>query len=282
MDHEEIAQPNWRTGLEIFITRPLSLVGVLIIAVVLSVMSWMLLLLPTIAAYCFAVKHSRKEEYFIDLNSILRTVGLFLSGIPRYFVQSYILGLTGLVPAVILFFVPIVPIMVAEDHAWAYYVSLLLLALWIPALFLAGATVFNGYPRLIVTNNGIDAIRYAVSEGKAKPLLALARGSLILSPIPGLIFHFLMVLSYPWLTAWAIATSADIEDIEEKKRGAEGISMFAALGLTLLLAVVMVGACFLFVGLWHTAGFVIWLIFSFVLVFLFIPRITTKTRYFRE
>ncbi len=282
LSQEGITQPNWRTGLEIFITRPLSLVAVLILAVILCVISWMLLLLPAIAAYYFAVKHSRKEEYFIDLNSIFRTAGLFLRGIPKYFIQSYILGLTGLLPAVILFYIPVVPLMVAEDQTWAYYASLALSVLWIPALFLAGVTVFNGYPRLIVTNSGIDAIRYAISEGKTKPPLALARGFLLLSPIPGWIFHFMMVLSYPWLTAWAIATTNDIDELEKHGKETEGISMFSAVGLTLGLAAVMFGACFLFVGLWHTAGFVIWLIFSFVLVFLFVPRITAKTRYFRE
>ncbi len=282
MGDEEITQPNWRTGLEIFITRPLSLVGVLIVAVILIVISWMLLLLPAIASYYFAVKYSRREEYLIDLNSIFRTTGLFLRGIPTYFVQSYILGLIGLLPAAILFFIPVVPLYVAEDHTWAYYVSLVLLVLWVPALFLAGVTVFNGYPRLIVTNDGMDAIRYAVSEGKTNPLLALARGLLILSPIPGGILHFMMVLSYPWLTAWAVATSDDIEEIEKAKKETEGISMLGAVGLTLVLAAVMFGACFIFVGLWHTVGFVIWLIFCFILVFLFVPRITAKTRYFRD
>lgn len=271
-------QPNWRTGFEIFATRPLSLVSVLILAVILCVISWMLLFFPVIAAYYFAVRQSRREEYLIDLNSILRTTALFLKGIPTYFVQSYILGLIGLLPAAILFFIPVVPLYVAEDHAWAYYVSLVLSVLWVPALFMAGVTVFNGYPRLIVTNNSIDAIRYAVSEGKANPLLALARGFLLLSPVPGGILHFTMVLSYPWLTAWAVATSGDIDELERKEKETEGLSMFGAVGLTLLLAAVMVGACFLFVGLWHTAGFIVWLIFSFILVFIFVPKITAKTR----
>jgi len=81
--------------------------------------------------------------------------------------------------------------------------------LWLPSFFLVGMAVFNGYPRLITTNDGIGSLRYAISAGKAKPLLALVRGFILLYPIPGWILHWLMVLSYPFLTAWAIGTALD-------------------------------------------------------------------------
>ena len=188
-------------------SRPLSLVTALILAVLICLASFMLLTFPVIAGYYYAVRQSKREEYFIDLYNIFRTAFLVLGGIRKYFVQSYILGLTCLLPAAALYVAPVLPMATAGERG--IYASLSLMLLWLPSFFLAGVTVFNGYPRLIATNDGIGSVRYAVSAGRAKPLLALARGFMLLYPLPGWILHWLMVFSYPLLTVWAIGAAAD-------------------------------------------------------------------------
>ena len=70
----QLANPSLAKGWQIFGSRVVSLVGTLIVGVVVSVVSFMLLLFPVIAAYYYAVRESGREEYFIDLNTIGRTL----------------------------------------------------------------------------------------------------------------------------------------------------------------------------------------------------------------
>ena len=118
----------------------------------------------------------------------------------------------------LLYIAPALPLLIVGEE-WAYYASIGLAVLWLPAFFLAGVIVFNGYPHLIATNNGIASLRYALSAGREEPLLALARGLMLLFPIPGFIVHFLMVFCYPIVTAWAVAATADDSQQTEKGDG---------------------------------------------------------------
>lgn len=87
-----LPEPNLRQGLLIFSSRPFSLVAALILVIVIALVTFMILAFPVGAAYFYAVRQSKREEYFIDLNNILRTCGMVFRGIKRYFLQSYILG----------------------------------------------------------------------------------------------------------------------------------------------------------------------------------------------
>jgi hypothetical protein len=256
MEGQHLPQPNLRKGLEIFATRPLSLVASLILAVVISVVTFLLLTFPVIAGYYYAVRQSMREEYFIDLNNVFRTNSLVFSGIKRYFVQSYILGITGLIPAVGLLLVPLVPFEIGGEQ-WKW-LSLILQILFLPAFFLAGAVVLYGYPCLIATNNAIGSLRYAISAGKAKLLKVLAVGFILLFPITGFIFHLLMILTYPLIVSWAVVVTADTSEslIEVKGKG-EGV--LPGMLLSLFLVAVAGGLCYLSVSLWGGPGFVAWL-----------------------
>ena len=166
MSSTPLAEPNFRKGLEIFASRPVSLVAALIAAVVVSVVSFMLLLFPVIAAYFYAVRQSRKEEFFIDLGNVLRTTSLVFGGIKRYFVQSYLMGILGLLPALLLLLAPVLLFGWAGED-WRT-LSLILQILWLPAFFLMGSVVLYGYPCLIASNSAIGSLRYAFSAGKSK------------------------------------------------------------------------------------------------------------------
>lgn len=263
---ESIAQPNLRKGWEIFATRPLSLVAALIMALVIFLMSFMLLTFPVIAGYYHAVRQSKREEYFIDLNNIFRTTFLVLKGVRKYFVQSYILGFLGLLPIAILYFAPVLPMIIANERGIS--ISLILQILWLPAFFLAGAILFHGYPHLIATNTAIGSIRYALSVGKTHKLKTFFRGFLLLYPIPAAIFHFFMVLSYPLLASWAVATTGDTAEkkleIHYEKRVTFGKIIFA-LGLAAVMFVII----YFLAAKWGGIGLFIGLGISFVFVFLF-------------
>ena len=265
----QIKQPNWRTGFNIFMTRPLSLVVALIFAIIICLASFMLLAFPVVAGYYYAIGNSKREEFFIDLPNVLRTTSLVTSGMGKYLIPSYIVGFLGLVPALILFLAPVLPASLLGDN-WTY-VSIPLMILWLPAFFLMGVTIFNAYPKLITTADGIGAIRYAVSVGKANRLLAVARGFVLLCPIPGWIIHFLMVFSYPIITAWAVSATGDTTE-EWYEAQASFRSLWVGVATGLVLSGILVGFCFLFVSLWEIAGFVGWLVLSFISVFIWARR----------
>jgi hypothetical protein len=206
-----LPEPNLRRGLHIFASRPFSLVAALILVIVISLGTFMVLTFPTIAAYFYAVRQSRREEYFIDLNSVVRTCGLVFRGIKRYFLQSYLLGIVGLLPPVALLLVPLVPLRPLGPDG--RILSLILQVLYIPAFFLAGAVVLYGYPALITTNHAIGSFRRAIVSGRTRLWKVLALGFVLLCPLPGLIVHLLMVLSYPFIVAWAVSATADTTEI---------------------------------------------------------------------
>ncbi len=241
-------------------------------AVVLCVISFFLLTFPVITGYYFAVRHSRREEYFIDVVNIFRTTSLLFKGIGRYFFQSYVFGIIGLLPVAALFFTPVLPAIISPEKGLT--LSLILQILWIPTFFLAGNVIFYGYPHLIATNSGIASFRYALSMGKAKPLGAIGRGFLLLYPIPAALFHFLMVISYPILVGWAVASTDDESFKVKKEVVAPGEITLKKLLLALLLAAVMVGILYLFAGLWGGIGFFIGLGLCFTLALLFAKKIT--------
>ena len=272
MESQTLPPPSLQIGLQIFITRSLSLIAAFIMAVVLCVISFFLLTLPVITGYYYAVRHSRREEYFIDMVNISRTTALLFQGIRRYFFQSYVFGIIGLLPVAVLFIAPVLPAIISPEKGLT--LSLILQILWIPTFFLAGAVIFYGYPHLIATNSGMASFRYALTMGKAKPLATIGRGLLLLYPIPAALFHFLMVFSYPILVAWAVASTDDESFKIKKEVVAPGEVTLKKLLLTLLLAAVMVGILYLFAGLWGGVGFFIGLGLCFTLALRFAKRIT--------
>ncbi|MGD9347429.1 MAG: hypothetical protein PVH84_16305 [Candidatus Aminicenantes bacterium] len=269
---EALAKPSLQKGWEIFTSRPLSLIFTLIFAVVICVISFFLLTFPVIAGYGYAIRQSRREEYFIDLNAILRTISHLFQGIKRYFGQSYVFGFLGILPTVILFFIPIIPIMISTNQE-AFIMSLVLEILWIPTFFLAGAFMFYGYPHLVATNRGKDSIRYAFSMGKSKPLATMGKGFLLIFPFPGWIIHFFMIFSYPILASWAIASTDDPVGTHEDTL-VRGQVTFAKLFLTLLLAGAMFCIIYFFAWWWGSVGFFIGLGISLFLAIIFASRIS--------
>ena len=268
---EQPAQPNLSKGLQIFATRSLSLVVAFIMAVVICVISFFLLSFPVIAGYYYAVRYSRRERHFIDMENIMRTTFLVLRGIRVYFIQSYVFGLLGLLPIAILYFSPLLPWTLAGKQGM--YWSLLLQLLWIPAFFLTGIVVFHGYPHLIATNNGIGSLRYAFAIGRSKPLPAIGRGFLLLYPLPAAIFHFLMVLSYPILVGWSLGATDDAEERKPEVR-AQGEVTLAKVLLTLVFAGVMFGIIYLLSWLWGGLGLFVGLGLCLTLALLFAGRLT--------
>jgi hypothetical protein len=271
MGEAPLTTPSLQRGWEIFSSRPLSLVFAFIVAVVICVVSLFLLTFPVIAGYGYAVRQSRREKYFIDINAMLRTTALLFRGIKIYFGQSYVFGFLGILPTAILFFITVLPILTSTNQK-ALILSLALEILWVPAFFLAGAFVFFGYPYLIATNQGKDAIRYALSVGKSEPLATTGKGFLLLFPLPGWIIHFLMIISYPILASWAIAATDDPANAQQEVFG-QGQATFAKLILGLILAAVMVFVLHFSVAWWGGIGFFIGLGISFILAFVFASKV---------
>jgi len=272
MESQILPPPSLQTGWQIFVSRSLSLIAALIMAVILCVISFLLLAFPVIAGYYYAVRHSRREEYFIDLANISKTTALLFRGIGRYFVQSYVFGIIGLLPVAVLFIGPVLPAIVSPEKGLT--LSLILQIVWIPAFFLAGAVIFYGYPHLIATNSGMASFRYALSMGKAKALASIGRGFLLLYPIPAALFHFLMIFFYPILVGWAVASTDDETLKGQQEVPAPGQVTLKKFLLTLLLAAVMVGILYLFAGLWGGVGFFIGLGLCLTLALLLAKRIT--------
>jgi hypothetical protein len=223
MTCNQIVQPDLRRGFAIFTSRPLSLITALILAIVLCIISFLLLTFPVIAGYYYAVRHSKREEYFIDLNNIFRTAFFIFTGIKRFFIQSYILGIIGILLAIILLVIPLLPLQVAGEQG--KFLSIVLQILWLPAFFLYGGVVLYDYPHLISTNNAIGSLRYALSEGKASFFKTLFVGFLILFPIPGVIFHLLMGLTYPFLVAWAVSVTDNNNEFPLKIRAKKEVTL---------------------------------------------------------
>lgn len=272
MESQTLPSPSLQIGWQIFVSRPLSLIAALITAVVLCVVSFFLLTFPVITGYYYAVRHSRREEYFIDIANISRTTALLFRGIGRYFIQSYIFGIIGILPVAVLFFAPVLPAVISPEKGLT--LSLALQILWIPTFFLAGAVIFYGYPHLVASNSGFASLRYALSMGKTKPLATIGRGFLLLYPIPAALFHFLMVFFYPILVGWAVASTDEETLVFKKEVSAPGEVTLKKLIFTLLLAGVMVGILYLFAGLWGGVGFFIGLGLCFTLALMFARRIT--------
>lgn len=268
-----LPQPSLLRGWDIFSTRPLSLIAALIVAVTVSVISFFLLFFPAVAGYYYAVSQSRREEFFIDLNNVFRTALLVFRGMGRYFLQSYLLGLLGLLPAVILYLCPILPYMLQGDKGMV--VGLFLQVLWIPSFFLAGAVIFYGYPYLIETNRGLISLRNSLSMGKAKPWGTFGRGFLLLSPIPGAVVHFFMVFSYPIIVSSAVAGAGDTEEIN-REIFVEGRVAPRNLLFGLGLAAVMFGIIYGFAWILGGIGLFIGLGISFLLAFLFASKLQAK------
>ena len=239
-----LRQPSLHKGWEIFASRPFSLVAALIFAVVLSVISFFILFFPVITGYYYAIRQSEREAFFIDLKNVFRTTFLVLQGVGRYFFQSFIMGIFGLIPSLILL---LLPVLLFQNNP---HLALISQVLFLPAFFIAGAVVLFGYPYLLATNRAFGALGYALSTGKRRPLTALGIGFLILCPIPGAIFHLLMVLSYPVLAASAVATTADKTDKLLETPVKEKTGKFGFAAHLVILAVFAVGGyyCFQLIG----------------------------------
>lgn len=185
--------------------RPVSLVVALLVAVVAAVVSFMLLLFPLIAGYYYAVRESGREEFFIDLPNVLRTLGLLWVGVRTYFLQSYVLGILGLLGPALLFVAPVLPLELYGKEAAS--LSLGLQVLYVPASFLFGGVLIFGYPELLVTGSAVQALRHGIVGAWHRPFFTTVMGFLILFPVTGFVFHLLMVFTYPLLVAYALTCS---------------------------------------------------------------------------
>jgi hypothetical protein len=223
-----------------------------------------MLALPVIAGYYYAVRNSRREEYFIDLNNIFATLGHVFVGIRRYFWKSYWLGFVGLLVPVALLILPAVLWQVTGKPL--LYPGLALAILWLPAFFLAGAIVLYGYPYLMARPDG-SAVRYALSGARKRPFLTAGIGVLLLFPIPAFVFHLLMVFSYPILVASSLGIAGDMGTPEAIGLGAQEVTL-GQLGVAFALAAVMFGITFLLAWLWSGVGLFVGLAVSFFLALL--------------
>ncbi|NIO20773.1 MAG: hypothetical protein GTN76_08560, partial [Candidatus Aenigmarchaeota archaeon] len=101
---------------------------------------------------------------------------------------------------------------------------------------------------------------------------ALARGFLLLSPIPGLFVHFFMVFTYPIIVGWAVARTADSTekgpDIPDTQK-----VMLEKLALVLGFVAVWLVICYVLVTLWEATGFWIWLVLFFISTLILVRRI---------
>ncbi|NIO20774.1 MAG: hypothetical protein GTN76_08565, partial [Candidatus Aenigmarchaeota archaeon] len=141
-----LKDPNFRKGLEIFVSRPISLIAALILSIVICLITFMLFTPPVIAGYYYAVKKSRREQYFIDLNNITITLASLFRGMENYFVQSYVFGIPAFLSVLFLYTIPLIGIGFGGESGM--YIGTLLLILWLPAFFLSGIFIFQGYPYL--------------------------------------------------------------------------------------------------------------------------------------
>jgi hypothetical protein len=204
--------PSLHVGWRIFATRPVSLVLTLVLAVVVGVLSFGLLVLPAVAAYYHAVRRSRREGFFIDLEAVVALAGHFLRGLVRLFLRGWIVGIFGLLLPVALLLLPALAL--DRQASAAPILAMGSLLLFVPAFFWAGSVLLHGYPALAADATAFASLRHALSAGRGRPLQATAVGFLVLFPVTGALFHLLMVFSYPILVAAAVATTSDEERIE--------------------------------------------------------------------
>jgi hypothetical protein len=258
----QLAPPSLEAGWRIFATRPISLVAALVVATIVSLVSFLLLLFPAVAGYFYAVRESRREEYFIDLNNIARMIGNLFAGIKGYFWPSYPVGLLGIVFPLFLMVLPVLGW--EEGHSLSRF-RLLMLFLWIPACWILGSIILYGYPYMVIVRRGFASLRHGLESGRRHPTLAFSLGFLICFPITAFFFHLLMVFSYPILAGSALGIAAELGS---ERRKAETQLQEVTLGRLLLalgLAGVMVAALMFSVWLWGGVGFFIGLGFSFAL-----------------
>lgn len=200
----ELPSPSIRAGWLIFATRPVALVVTLIVCVVLVLVSFGTLAFPVIAAFYHTTRQSKRERYFIDLERVVGMLAGLGRGMRRHFFQSYVIGILGLAAAIALLVVPVLLV----DHPSAS-MALLIELLFLPAFFWSGATLLHAYPCLIETGSAGQALAHAWREGRRRPLRALGVGFLVFFPIPGALFHLLMVFSYPILAASSLGVAGD-------------------------------------------------------------------------
>jgi len=271
MDGTQVAEPSLARGWKIFSSRPLALIAALIVAVIVSVVTFLLLVFPVIAGYYYAVRESRRERFFIDLEAVARTTADLFVGIRKYFLASYVIGMPGLVVPLLILVLPVVALGEGRELT---LLSLVFGVLWVPAFFLLGSVVLYGYPYLMLSGRATASLSYAVSAGRDTPVRAFLLGFLILFPVTGFLFHVLMVFSYPILVASALGTARQVElelpegagpKLAEFVRAQEVTPGRLALGLGL--AALMFGVVYGCAWLWGGAGLFVGLGISFLLVF---------------
>ncbi len=264
-------RPDLKTGFKAFASRPLSLTITLILGVVVSVISFLLLLFPVVPAYYYAVAESRREEFFIDLPNVVRTVTLLFKGIKKYFVQSYLLAFMALLPALALFVLPLIPLYLYENEGLG--ISLFLQLIWIPVFLFFGSLLLFGYPQLVVSNNAVLAFKSTVAGIKRAPLLVFILGFLTLVPFTAFVFHLFMVFTYPILAGWAMSAvsvgaqpdqGAPITGSAHGMEGAQEVTL-GALGTALVGAVLMFVIIYGLAWLWGGTGFFVGLGISLVI-----------------
>jgi hypothetical protein len=270
MDETQVTEPSLVRGWRIFSSRPLALIAALIVAVIVSVITFLLLVFPVITGYYYAVRQSRRERFFIDLETVAGTTGDLFVGIRKYFLASYVIGILGLVVPLLMLVLPVVALGEGRELTLP---SLIFGVLWVPAFFLLGSVVLYGYPALIVSGRATASLGYAVSAGRDTPVRAFLLGFLILFPVTGFLFHVLMVFSYPILVASALGTARQVElelpegadpELAEFVRAQEVTPGRLAFGLGL--AALMFGVIYGCAWLWGGVGLFVGLGISFLLV----------------
>lgn len=234
---DDLPSPSLTTGWAIFASRPISMVANVIFAVCLFVVSLGILALPLIPAFYFAVRNSKRERFFIDLERVLGSMGNLLGGIKKYFFPSFVVGVFGLLVAVGLL---VAPVLALREGTTAFAFGLQVL--FIPAFFWGGAVLLYGYPCLLRTNRGYRSLQYAFSEGRRRPLLTVLAGFLVLFPITGAVFHLLMVFSYPVFVAAAVGEASDSASLApgpEQERGAKPRLFFPVMIVVLIVGSVL-------------------------------------------
>ena len=132
----------------------------------------------------------------------------FFYGLKRYFFPSFVLGLFGLVPSLLLSIAPAFPLQNGSESGVIWW-TLSLEVLLLPAYFLAGSVVLYGFTQLIRTGRGFHSLSYAVKTGARSLLKVLLLGFLLLFPITGFVVHLLMIFTYPIIVGWAVSGVAE-------------------------------------------------------------------------
>ena len=198
-----------KAGFLVFATRPVSMVATLVLAVAASVISLGLLFFPAIAGFYLAVRESRREEFFIDLENVVRTVGIFFKGMQAFALGAWVLGLFGIVVSIVLLVIPVIPSI--EETPAGYELGLRLSFLFIPAFWLMGSVLIHGFPNLVRGAGGWRSITTSLKHGVRTPFLALFIGFLVLFPMTGFFFHIFMIFTYPIFVGWVLARDRQLQ-----------------------------------------------------------------------